>query len=342
MRLNILYCSDNNYAPYLGVSMMSLLESNRDAEEIIFYVVSDRISEENIERLKRQVAKYGDKRVLKLIDGRQWIEQLVSMKLLPYRGGLTTNLRLFFLEYIDQDVDRLLYLDCDTIIQGSLSELFSMSMDGAPAAAVLDSLSGKEYKKIIGFSPEESYFNAGVLFVDVENWRKNDCQGRLSALMNDPSTVCPNNDQDFLNIALRNQKRVIHPKYNFQTTHKVYSDRQYYSAYSKKNYYTVQELKEARETPTVIHAYRFLGHFPWHKQSAHPYRDMFWELVTRSEWSDLKSPETKGAFFKAERILYRILPKGLFLRIFKAWQCRTFKKRAKEMEKNKNRGTIAQ
>ena len=57
MTWNVLYCSDNNYASYLGVSIQSLLENNKSAESIVFYVVSDNISDDNIERLKRQIAQ---------------------------------------------------------------------------------------------------------------------------------------------------------------------------------------------------------------------------------------------------------------------------------------------
>ena len=88
MTWNVLYCSDNNYAPYLGVSIQSLLENNKSAESIVFYVVSDNISDDNIERLKRQIAKHGDSRRLVLIDGRQWVERMTAMNILPYRRAL--------------------------------------------------------------------------------------------------------------------------------------------------------------------------------------------------------------------------------------------------------------
>ena len=333
MTWNILYCSDNNYAPYLGVSIRSLLENNKDAENITFYVVSDNISEDNTDRLKKQVAAYGEGRRLIIIDGRQWVERLVELKLLPYRGGLTTNLRLFFMEYIEEDVERLLYLDCDTIICGSLRELFNMPVEDAPAAVIIDSLSGNEYKKLIGFKSTDVYFNAGVILFDVENWKKYDCQNKLSQFMCDPKYKLPNNDQDFLNILLKDNKKIISPKYNFQTTHQIYCEDVYFSVYPDTAYYSNGEIDEARNAPVILHAYRFLGQFPWHKNAIHPWKELFWKNVEASEWSDLRPRENVGKLFAIERFGFKVLPKKLFLSIFKRYQTYSFSKRLKLMRK---------
>lgn len=333
MTLNILYCSDNNYAPYLGISMVSVMEHNKDAEKIVFYVVSDRISEDNVARLKRQVEKYGESRQLVFIDGQAWVEQLVAMDILPYRGGQATNLRLFFMEYIAKDVDRLLYLDCDTIIQGDLTPMFETEMESTAAAVVLDSLSGVDYKKIIGFTEEDQYFNAGVILFNVKNWVAHECEKTLRANMKDPKQHLPNNDQDFLNILLKDDKTILSPKYNFQTTHQVYSNKTYFSTYKQPSYYTKEEIDEARNAPVILHAYRFLGQFPWHKSSLHPWTALWWEYVAKSEWSDLSPKENQGTLFKIERIIFRLTPKAIFLPLLQKWQTHTFKKRFNLMQR---------
>ena len=332
MTWNILYCSDNNYAPYLGVSIRSLLENNKDAENITFYVVSDNISDDNIARLKRQVAAYGEGRRLVIIDGRQWVEHFVSMNLLPYRGGMAANLRLFFVEYIEDDVERLLYLDCDTIICGSLGELFDMPMDKSPAAAIIDSLSGNEYKELIGFQQTDVYFNSGVILFDVNNWKSEKCQDRLSELMVKLKHNLPNSDQDFLNILLKDSKKIISPKYNFQTTHQTYSEKVYFSVYPDIAYYSNEEIDEARNAPVILHAYRFLGQFPWHKNAIHPWKKLFWENVECSEWNDLEPRKNKGILFALERFAFKITPKKIFLSLLKKYQKYSFSKRIELMQ----------
>jgi lipopolysaccharide biosynthesis glycosyltransferase len=170
MVMNILYCSDNNYAPYLGVSMVSLLENNKSVKEINFYIISDNISTDNIHRLENQVMTYGESRRVIIIDGKEWVNRLDAMKMITYRGGHAANLRLFFTDYIKEDVERILYLDCDTIICSDLSELFETEMKNSPAAVVLDSLS-TYYKKALEFDRSEKYFNSGVILFDVRTGR---------------------------------------------------------------------------------------------------------------------------------------------------------------------------
>jgi len=333
MTFNILYCSDNNYAPYLGISIMSVLESNKDAEKIVFYVVSDNISEENLKRLEKQISLYGENRSLVLIDGNAWIKRLQDLKLMPYRGGLTTNLRLYFREYIGEDVERLLYLDCDTLVCESLEGLFSTPMGDAAGAVVLESLVDKEYKNIIGFEPKDFYFNAGMVLFDVKNWIKHGCDETLYKYMNNPEYHYPNNDQDFLNLLLKEHHVILSPKYNFQTIHQAYSDKIYFKTYSGEGYYSREEIEESRKAPVILHMYRFLGQFPWHKKAIHPWRELWWQYVAKSLWSDICPRENKGKVFAVERVIYRVCPKSIFLPLFKKYQVFYFTKKMKELKR---------
>lgn len=337
MRLNILYCCDDNYAPYTGVSMTSVLESNKDAEEIVFYVVSDRVSEDNLLRMQRQVDAYGALGRLVMIDGREWVGRLVDMTMMTYRGGHAANLRLFFTEYIEEGVGRVLYLDSDTLVCQSLLPLFEVEMGSDPVGVVLDSLSAY-YKPVVGFSEGDYYFNSGMILFDVQNWRESACKERLLELLRDyPKPHFMNPDQDVLNILLKDRKRVLSPKYNFQTTHQVYSNAAYYANYSRVGYYAEDEINEARRQPVVLHAYRFLGQFPWHRDAIHPWRDLWWAYVAKSEWRDLVPRENKGASFALERLLYKLLPKRMFLFLFQSWQSRNFNKRLGALSKKERR-----
>ena len=331
MKLNVLYTSDNNYAPYLCISLSSLLEQNKEAEAITVYVVKDGWSDEYVEKLRRQVAQYGESRSLILIDGKEWGERLSAMGMLPYRGGQAPNLRLFFTEFIQPDVERLLYLDCDTIICDDLRPLFETDMGDAAMAVVLDSLT-THYRPRIGFSPEDSYFNSGVLLFDVANWNKVRAAEKLMELMrSDRPATFMNPDQDALNIALKEHVTVLSPRYNFQTTHQVYSTKAFFANYGGIRYYTAEELEEAKARPAILHAYRFLGQFPWHKNAIHPWRPLFLEIASRSQCADFTPKENKGLAFRLERILYRILPECLFLPIFKAWQIHHIKQHFKKL-----------
>ena len=331
MELNILYCSDNNYATYLGISMLSLLKHNTRAERVRIYVVSDAISEENLARLQKTVASFGEGRELIVIDAKEIVEKLSSLGVLTYRGGHAANCRLFYTDFVPAEAKRILYLDCDTLICDDLGELFAWDMKDAPAAWILDSLT-ERYKQDLGFGATDHYCNSGVILFDIQNWIAANCREKMIELMKDPACrgACP--DQDYLNFLLRKTAVILPPRYNFQTTHQIYKDNVYFSVVSGDGYYTKEEIAAARTNPAILHTYRFLGQFPWHKRNFHPANRLFWGYVAESQWADFKPLENHGLFFTLERLLYRFCPKKLFWKAFFNAQNKRFRKQLLELK----------
>lgn len=327
--LNVLYACDENYAPYAGISMNSLFENNRDIPHIRVYLVEDHVSDENKRRLLRQAQDFG--RELILVDASSIVEQIKKLNIPSYRGSYTTNFRMFFHTFVAEDVTRLLYIDCDTVVLGALAPLLTLDMKGAAVGVVRDSLT-TVYKTLIGLGEEDAYFNAGITFIDVTEWKRQRITDKLlNHITNVRARYC-NPDQDLLNLVLKDSKYILPPSYNFQPCHRAFSDKAYFSAYVHKNYYTHEELEAARRAPKILHAYRFLGDFPWHKNNLHPDEGAFDEYMKRSLWSDYqKKPAKRGAIFAIEKCLYRVLPKGLFLKIFAAVTLRSFKKQNKHL-----------
>ena len=66
--LNVLYQTDDNYAPIAGVSMTSLFETNQHLDEIHVYMLDDGISQENLEKYRKLCVQYG--RDIEIIDTR--------------------------------------------------------------------------------------------------------------------------------------------------------------------------------------------------------------------------------------------------------------------------------
>lgn len=333
--LYVLYTCDENYAPYAGISMNSLFENNRDIEHICVYLVQDGISGKNKKRFFEQAKKYG--RELIMIDAVPVIERVKKLNIPSYRGSLAANCRLLFETFIREDVDRLLYLDCDTLVVSSLTELPRVDMNGKAVGVVRDSLTD-EYKTLIGFYENDDYFNSGVLLIDVERWREQNITGLLFDYAKNVRSAFCNPDQDLLNIVLRDKKYILPPEYNFQPSHRVFSDRSYFKVYKHGVYYSASELRMARKSPKILHSYRFLGDFPWHKGNMHPDTEIFDSFMKNSLWGDyVKKPSGRSPIFTIEKWLYRLLPRTLFLKTFAYVTLRSFrKKNAELLEKIQN------
>jgi lipopolysaccharide biosynthesis glycosyltransferase len=143
------------------------------------------------------------------------------------RGLKSTFCRLFLDELLPPEFDRILYIDGDTQIRGSLDDLLdtplgSMQVMGAsdPMAflATEDSKIGRELRTYmfgLGFTPQQlgSYFNAGVLYAGREGW------AALSAaslrFFEDHRALCKFLDQSALNAVSRLQHVPMSLRWNF-------------------------------------------------------------------------------------------------------------------------------
>jgi len=329
--LNVLYAFDDNYAPFGGTSIFSLLENNQDIEKIRIFVVMDNVSDENKKRLRKTVDDFG--RELVIVDGQKFAELMKELGVPMYRGSYATHYRKFFQLFIPDDVKTLLYIDSDSVVPGKLNELIDFDFEGKCIAVVKDSIVGK-YKLLLGFQPKEVYFNAGVTFIDVSAWKERNYSRKLIDYIQNVRAKFVNPDQDLFNMVLKNDTVVLPPEYNFMPVHRAYSDKAFFFCYPQKGYYTREQIENARENPRIIHAYRFLGEFPWHKNNCHPDNAIFDSYLYRSEWADYIKIEANMPFvFKFEKVIFKILPRGLFLFIFSKYTSFIIKKKNKELLK---------
>lgn len=329
--LHVMYAADENYAPFMGVSIFSLLENNRDIERITIYTVLDNVSQNNKDRLSKMVNSYG--RELEIVDANEFNKTMQELGVPKYRGSYTTHFRKFFHLFMGEDVKRFLYIDSDTIVPGSLKPLLELDMGESCGAVVLDAL-GNKYKLLLGFKPDETYFNAGVTLIDVDNWKKNNCTERLIEHITKERAAYCNPDQDLFNILLRGKTMVIPCQYNFMPVHRAYSDKAYAKNYGFENYYTKEDINYARLHPAIIHSYRFLGEFPWHEGNLHPDTPLFDEYLRRSPWADYtKKPSHANLMFRLEKLLYRIVPRDWFLTIFRIITNQLTQKKEKRLKR---------
>ena len=136
---HIVYASDDGFAEILGVSMVSLFENSKDMEKIFIYILDDSISQENLQRIFSVCEKYGQPAPM-IIPAKDITKEL-KMDVAIDRGSLTQYARLFIQRDLPKDLDRVLYLDCDIIVQKSIKELWNLNMHGKTIAALNDAFS---------------------------------------------------------------------------------------------------------------------------------------------------------------------------------------------------------
>ena len=120
--MNIVYISNEKYVPHLAASMCSVMENNESEKEIVFYVVSTGMSEDSTNKLAKLCDHY-DRRMLTydLSD----LDKKVSPEGQPFLKKFDISIlgRFFLGEIMPADIDKILYLDVDMVIQGSIADL---------------------------------------------------------------------------------------------------------------------------------------------------------------------------------------------------------------------------
>lgn len=310
-KLNVLYMCDDGFAEIAGVSITSLFENNpQEHLKLVVYILGVNISKENQTRFYQLGKDYGQEIVL--IDASEEYEVIRKMKLSSYRGSAMTNLRLHFDKLIPESVQRILYIDCDTIICDSLEAMCEFSMNEKLLAMAMDA-----YGKLLWNDKNTIYYNAGVLLIDCEKWRTENWREQIEQFIECSTENLAHPDQDVFNTVCREEIITLPMRYNLQVVHREYSEKLYFKHLAPNEYYSELEIENARKAPAIVHLVRVLGTNPWYQDGKiHPDYQLYCKYKEMSYWRDAIPKEIQVNFvLRCERVLKRILPKKIFFPI---------------------------
>ena len=165
--VNIVYIADENYLMPAAVSIVSAVLNKHTDTQYKIWVLTDSCDEESTNKYKK-LNRNNTEVFLKKIDIDDFIPQNVE------RPTHVTRISLlkFFIPYIFNELNKILYLDCDTIVQADLFELYSENIGNNFVGAVYDYALARmpEIQHILEI-PEDKYFNSGVMLMNLEKMR---------------------------------------------------------------------------------------------------------------------------------------------------------------------------
>lgn len=302
--MNIMYAADDKYAEIMGVSILSLLENNKLVDDIKFYIVEDAISLENKKKIFSMVSQYN--RQIEFIE-KPDIRELVKTDLLTLRWSDSAYSRLFLKELFscNSKIDKVIYLDCDTLIVDSLQKLWDIDVSDSLGAACLECMSCV-HKYIIGAKKKDNYINTGMLLLNVKKWIDEDIQTVCCNFIKKYKGKTEYVDQGVINGTVSNQFKIISPRYNLTTLAYdfTYEEMQ---IYRKPDFgYTKQEWQEAIKNPVIIHfTTSFLSIRPWYEESRHPYAELWKQIHGKSPWKN-KLYHISEKSVKKEQLYHRL------------------------------------
>lgn len=257
--MDIVCCTDNNYVIPCGVLVTSICVNN-PKEEITVHILTEGISPENQEVLKKVVAKYGQQIQFYTVDKKVFANCPISRHI-----TLATYFRLIMTDILPKSVEKVLYLDCDVVVRHSLRSLWDTDIKSYAAGVIPDmSIDDIRIYNRLQYSPSLGYFNAGVLLVNLRYWRENNLSESFFEIINKYPERLRYHDQDVLNIVLKEIKLTIPLKYNVQHGY-FFKDPLISRAYW-------DEKEQAINDPVILH---YSGSKPWFIEFEPPFKKDF-------------------------------------------------------------------
>ena len=202
--------ADNNYAYYLAVVMKSILSNTKG--EVDFYVLDGGITNEN------------KKKILSVNAGCniEFLSVDIEKCFKNFHTGLHLNKAIymrFLAPFLKPNLDKILYIDTDTIILQDIEALYKTDLQDFPLGAIWEEYGenryNQEYKKRLNLSRDHKYFNAGVLLINADRWRKMDIFNQVCNIEREKSDVLTMLDQDILNIIFDNNYKTLAREFNW-------------------------------------------------------------------------------------------------------------------------------
>jgi len=260
--LNVFFTIDERFITHFGVTLTSLLENNRDID-LEIYVIHDLA---DIKKLDNVIhffkSKY--KKTLHLL---ALNNEVFNTFTINRHVSKATYFRLLIADIIPADVTSGLYLDADTIVTGSLSGLADIDFDAGKgeqfflmAVPEQDSVNVDRLHDM-GIKTE-SYFNAGVLLINLKAWRQAAVSEKLVAIAQKYASQLLWWDQDVLNINFAGKWGKLSTTYN-----------------------GLNLTQKLPQKPLIIH---YAGSTkPWLRNCRHPYQDEYFKYFKKRKYKYL-------------------------------------------------------
>ena len=170
--MNILLAFNSNYYMPALVLLKSLLVNNQWCREIRIYVLYSDLKPGEIQRFSQVAEESGIAKAIFLPVGTDTFKDApLHLKWISRE----TYYRLLAQEMLPESVERVLYLDVDMIVMGSLEEFYHQDFEGKLLVACNRyGLGGTDPKRLeqLTLPRDTIYFNAGTLLYDLAGQRQ--------------------------------------------------------------------------------------------------------------------------------------------------------------------------
>lgn len=202
----IFFSADDNYIPFLDVSIRSLIEHASKEYKYKIIVLNAGLNQENMNKVKLLENENVQIEFVNISKATKSLEQDLPNL---YHFGLAAWYRLFIQSLFPQ-YDRVIYLDCDIVVLGDISELYNMDLHGNTIGGCKDQIIPRtpefaDYARFaVGIDANE-YINSGILVMDLKKFREQQIEEKFIHIMNKYNCDIVDPDQAYINFLCKDK-----------------------------------------------------------------------------------------------------------------------------------------
>lgn len=277
--IHLAFCCDDDYAQHLGAALYSALFHLSKSTRADVFVICSKFSSNNKKKIQAVGKKHNtDVRFIEVVE-----EHFIGLKTTLYVSH-ATYFRIALPDLLPKTIGKVLYLDSDLIVMDDLTKLWNIDINETYLAAVPegDQKNPLIYRDKIDMPPEALYFNAGVLIINLEKWRRENISKKLFDYIRENPHKITWWDQDALNAFFYNSFIPLDSRWNFIPEYREATN--------------TSCLDFDRQDTGIVH---FVGCLkPWHYASMHPLKSEYYTYLKKTPWKRFKplDPDARKKF----------------------------------------------
>jgi lipopolysaccharide biosynthesis glycosyltransferase len=266
--VNIVLITDSRYTLPTGVVMYSAIKNKCPSSIYNFYIVTENTTAQDDAYLLRMKNLAQDSVNITLIPRLEPDLPYENMqRFLQYKVGM----HKIYLPEILKDIDKVIYMDGDTVVLKDLRSLFEMDVKGVYAAVAKDGIYYRFPKEMneMGLDKRGFYFNSGVMLHNLQEQRQDNIVEKLVHYVKTNNDFY--GDQDVLNVVLGDKLKLMSYKNNCISTFFEADDLDFLSDYFGEN--LPKDTFYIYQGATIIH---YAGDKPWQDNYSPLYLKELW------------------------------------------------------------------
>ena len=266
--VNIVLITDSRYVSPTATSISSAIKNKCPESVYNFYIITENITEQDERMLMRLKDLSPQKVDIKLIAQKEPDLPYENMqRFLQYKVGM----HKIYLPETLKDIDKVIYMDGDTIVLKDLHSLYNTDVADVYAAVAKDGIYYRFPKEMqeMGLDKRGFYFNSGVMLYNLALQREDKITEKLVEYIKTHEDFF--GDQDVLNMVFGNKLKLMSYRYNCISTFFEADDLNFLSLYFGES--LPKDTFYIYENATVLH---YAGDKPWQENYKPLYLKELW------------------------------------------------------------------